>query len=315
MTKKIIAIGNAIVDIVCSVDDAFLENNALVKGSMSLIDEKIAEKLSELKVEKITSGGSASNTIAALAQFGKSCAFIGRVGDDEFGARFVSEIEKDNTSFIGRVSRGEISAKSFILVTPDAQRTMCTFLGCASNISQDLVNEKDFKNLEIFYTEGYLWDSGQNSEVILRAIDIAKNNGGKIAFSLSDAFCVSRHKKDFLELISSKIDIIFANENEAVELVEAKNFADEKLRKFFDDMPEKIFVVTRSENGCAIFHKGKIIEIPAAKIAEIIDSTGAGDAFAAGFLNKFIENEALQNCGEFGNELAGKIIQQFGARF
>jgi sugar/nucleoside kinase (ribokinase family) len=315
MTKKIIAIGNAIVDIVCSVDDAFLENNALVKGSMSLIDEKIAEKLSKLKVEKITSGGSASNTIAALSQFGKSAAFIGRVGDDEFGARFVREIEKDNASFIGAVSRGENSGKSFILVTPDAQRTMCTFLGCAPNISQDLVNEKDFKNLEIFYTEGYLWDSGQNSATLRRAIDIAKNNGAKIAFSLSDAFCVSRHKKDFLELVSSKIDILFANENEALELVEAQNFEDKKLRDFFNQAPEKIFVVTRSEKGCAIFYKEKIVEIPSAKIDKIIDSTGAGDAFAAGFLNQFLENQSLENCGKFGNELAGKIIQQFGARF
>ena len=312
---KIIGIGNAIVDVLCKVEDSFLEKNNLIKGSMSLIDEVTAKNLSELKPEKITSGGSVGNTIAALAQTGASAAFIGKVGSDEFGSRFISEIEKTGASFIGDNSYKKPSAKSFILVTPDAQRTMCTFLGCASDISQDLVNEKDFKNLEIFYTEGYLWDSGQNSEVIVRAIDIAKNNGGKIAFSLSDAFCVSRHKKDFLELISSKIDIIFANENEAVELVEAKNFADEKLRNFFNSMPEKVFIVTRSEKGCVIFHMGKIIKIPAAKIAKIIDSTGAGDAFAAGFLNKFLENKPLQNCGEFGNELAGKIIQQFGARF
>lgn len=315
MTKKIIAIGNAIVDIVCSVEDSYLENKALAKGSMSLIDENIAEKLAKLKVEKITSGGSASNTVAALAQFGKSAAFIGRVGSDEFGERFISEVEKDGASFIGAVSRGEVSAKSFILVTPDAQRTMCTFLGCASRISQDLVNEKDFKNLEILYLEGYLWDSGENSEVLRRAVDIAKNNGAKIAFSLSDSFCVSRHKKDFLELVENKIDIVFANENEAVELVDGKNFADEKMLNFFNKSPEKIFIVTRSEKGCAVFHQGKITEIAAEKVAKIIDSTGAGDAFAAGFLNKFLENESLENCGKFGNELAGKIIQQFGARF
>ncbi len=314
MSKKIIAIGNAIVDVVCSVgEDVLIENN-LIKSSMSLIDEKIAKNLEKLKAEKITSGGSAANTAATAAQFGSNCHFIGRVSNDDFGTKFINEIEKTKTKFIGDVCYNNSTAKSFILVTPDGERTMCTFLGCASNISEDLILEKHFKDSAILYIEGYLWDSSQNSEALKKAINLAKNNGAKIAFCLSDVFCVSRHKEDFLKLVD-EVDIIFANENEIIELCDAKNFSDAKIAEFFAGKKDLIAIATRSEKGCAIFNQGKLIEVATNEVKQIVDATGAGDNFAAGFLSKFLEGKTLEECAAFGNQIAGKILGQFGARF
>lgn len=310
MTKKIIAIGNAIVDIVCKVDDTFLQENNLVKGSMSLIDEEIAQKLSALKPEKITSGGSASNTIAALSQLGCKTAFIGKVGHDEIGKKFISEISKSGCDFISDKIHHKASAKSFILVSPDAQRTMCTFLGCASEISENDIDEKAFEDCAILYLEGYLWDAPATILALKKAIDLAKKNGAKIAFSLSDSFCVSRHKKDFLELIKNHLDIVFANEAEALELTNSDNFAE-----FFNQNKNLIGAITKHEKGCQIFHDNKSVEVAAQKNIKAIDSTGAGDVFAAGFLYGLINNYDLEKSAYFGNLFAAQIIQKFGARF
>jgi sugar/nucleoside kinase (ribokinase family) len=306
--KKILGIGNAIVDVLCKVDDEFLAQNNLIKGSMCLIDEATAQKLSKLNSEKTTSGGSVGNSIAAISQLGGKTAFIGKVGNDEFGKKFISEIEKTGTQFLSDINHEKTSAKSFILVTPDAQRTMCTFLGCASKIDENDISEKSFKDVSILYLEGYLWDAPKTILALKKAIFLAKKMGVKIAFSLSDSFCVARHKSDFLELIKNDLDILFANESEALEL--APNFAE-----IFSYNKNLVAIVTKSEKGCEVFSQEKLIKVPAQKIEKLIDTTGAGDAFAAGFLHHINNSQNLEKSAEFGNLLASKIIQKFGARF
>lgn len=315
MTKKTIAIGNAIVDILCKVDDQFLEENNLIKGSMSLIDEATAQKLSKLTSEKTTSGGSAGNTIALLAQMKNAAAFIGKVGHDEFGQQFIREIEKSGTQFIGSNSYNKLSAISFILVTPDAQRTMCTYLGCASEIDADSLEEKHFEDASHLYLEGYLWDRPETILALKKAIELAKKHHVKIAFTLSDSFCVSRHRHDFLHLIENDLDILFANENELLELTSKERFAVEVASNFFAKHKKLLAVVTRSEKGCVVFQGEKTIEVACDKIAQVVDTTGAGDAFAAGFLHGLINNFTLEKSAQLGNKYAGKIIQKFGARF
>jgi len=311
MTKKIIGIGNAIVDILCKIDDEFLAKNSFVKNSMSLIDDETAQKLSKLKSEKITSGGSCGNTIAALAQLGVNCDFIGKVANDEFGKKYIEEIQKTSAKFINKNRANNPSAKSFILVSNDAHRTMCTFLGCASEISEDDIEEESFKDASILYLEGYLWDAPSTILALKKAINLAKKNHVKIAFSLSDSFCVMRHKKDFLELIKNDLDIVFANESEALELCDNGNLDD-----FFHQYKKLIAVITRSENGCMVFENGKkVVDMEAEEIEKLIDTTGAGDSFAAGFLYGLIEGSNLKKSAHFGNVLAAKIIQKFGARF
>ncbi|MBP7710175.1 MAG: adenosine kinase [Rickettsiales bacterium] len=308
MTKKILTIGNAIVDILCKVDDAFLEKNSLIKSSMSLIDEATAQELSGVNSEKITSGGSAGNTAAALAQLGNKTTFIGKVGHDDFGKKFISEIEKSGADFLRNKNHHKPTAKSFILVTPDANRTMCTFLGCASEITEFDIEEKAFQGASILYLEGYLWDAPATILALKKAISLAKKNGAKVAFSLSDSFCVARHKADFLELIQNDLDILFANEDEALEL--APNFV-----KIFAQNKKLIAVVTKSEKGCEVFAGEKSVKIAAEKIEKLVDTTGAGDAFAAGFLHGLVNDFDLEKSAKLGNLIASKIIQKFGARF
>jgi len=313
--KKTIGIGNAIVDILCKVDEKFLTNHNLIKGSMSLIDEDTAQKLSELTPEKITSGGSVGNTIATMAQMGNYTGFIGKVGHDKFGQQFICEIEKNGVEFIGKNSYDKLSAKSFVLVTPDAERTMCTFLGCASEIDPTFIEDKSFANASCLYLEGYLWDREETILALKKAIETAKKYNLKIAFSLSDAFCVSRHRHDFLELIAKDLDILFANENEVLELISKERFSAEFLANFFNKNKKLIAVVTRGAKGCVIFQNEKIIEVATANIEEVTDTTGAGDAFAAGFLHGLENDLTLEKSAALGNQLAGKIIQKFGARF
>lgn len=317
--KSILGIGNAIVDVVCKVDDNFLEEHSLIKGSMSLIDENMAENLSKLKSETIASGGSIANTIAALAQLKNTTFFLGKVAHDGFGKKFITEIEKTGVRFISKNFSNQISAKSFILVTPDAQRTMCTFLGCASQISEDDVLEHDIKNASILYLEGYLWDQDSTILALKKAISLAKSHKLKIAFSLSDLFCVARHKKDFLELIANDLDIIFANENEIKELLDLQDLANEinleKVKNYFSKNKKLIAVVTRSEKGCLVFNENNVIEVTTSKVENLVDTTGAGDAFAAGFLHGYSKGFTLEDSAKKGNLLAGKIIQKFGARF
>jgi len=310
MTKKILGIGNAIVDILCKVDDQFLAKNNLIKGSMSLIEEETAQKLSHLDLEKITSGGSAGNTIAALAQLGVDSALIGKVATDHFGKKFITEIEKTGASFVNENFSKNVSASSFILITPDAQRTMCTFLGCASEIDESDINEKHFEDASILYLEGYLWDGDDTIKALKKAISLAKKNNVKIAFSLSDLFCVARHKEDFLQLIENDLDILFANENEAAELSAKKD-----LPNFFSKNKKLIIVITKSDKGCEVYTHNDRFIIAAQKVDKLIDTTGAGDVFAAGFLYGLVNDFDLKKSASFGNILASKIIQKFGARF
>jgi len=316
MTNKIIGIGNAIVDFFAPVQDEFLENLNLNKASMQLVDKDFLQKINNIKIEKFSSGGSVGNAIATLAQLGNEVDFVGVVGDDDTGQKFISDIEKIGANFKGKVLANEITASSFILVTPDAQRTMLTNLGCASKINQTHFDEKDFKNAKILFIEGYLWDNSTTIMALKKSINLAKNSNLKIAFSLSDSFCVIRHHQDFLNLIKNDIDILFANESEVMELLGLKEFNQEKIHQFFLDInPNIIVALTRSEKGCIVIGHNKIITIPTIKVEKIIDTTGAGDNFASGFLFYYVRNFDLQKCGEFGNFLAGKIIQKFGARF
>ena len=316
MTDKIIGVGNAIVDFLAKAEDNFLTKFEVEKGSMQLIDEDFVENLSHLSIEKFSSGGSVGNTIATLAQLGNDVDFIGVVGDDETGKKFIDDIKKSGANFNGKILSNQKTASSFILVTQDAQRTMLTHLGCASRIEESHFHENDFKNAKILYIEGYLWDAPQTILALKKSIDLAKKNNVKIAFSLSDSFCVERHHQGFLDLIKNDVDILFSNEAEALKLTQLESFNQDKIQQFFTKLnPNIIVALTRSEKGCIIIKKDKILEISTKKIEKIVDTTGAGDNFASGFLYYFVRNFDLNKCGEYGNLLAGKIIQKFGARF
>ena len=318
LDRKVIGIGNAIFDIVCEVSEEFLVKHSLVKGSMSLIDESIANKLSKLQPVKISSGGSAGNTIATISQLGNPSSFIGKVAEDEFGKQFIAEIEKSGTYYSSKSYADSASAKSFILVTEDGQRTMCTFLGCASQITTNDIDEGVIKGHDILYLEGYLWDQDSTIEALKKAIQIAKNNKIKIAFTLSDFFCVARHKNDFLKLIANDLDILFANEQEIQELLDIKDITRDDfghLNDFFAKNKNLIAVITREKNGYIVFDHGKFSAQTAHKVNNVVDSTGAGDAFAAGFLYEFSNGKSAFEAAKKGNLCASKIIQKFGARF
>jgi fructokinase len=315
MTNKIIGIGNAIVDFLAKAEDNFLEKLNFEKGSMYLVSENFLKDLNNLSIEKFSSGGSVGNTIATLAQLGNEVDFIGVVGDDDTGKKFIDDIKKTGAIFNGKILPNQKTASSFILVTPDAQRTMLTHLGCASNFKKSHFDENSFKNAKILYIEGYLWDASQTILALKKSIDLAKKNNIQIAFSLSDSFCVERNHQDFLKLLNN-IDILFANEDEILQLLDLKDFNQDKIHQFFTKTnPNIIVAITRSEKGCVLMNKDKIFVIPTTKVEKIVDTTGAGDSFASGFLYYFVRNFDLEKCGEYGNFLAGKIIQKFGARF
>lgn len=316
--KKIIAIGNAITDLVCKTDDQFLADHSLIKGSMSLIDEATSQKLAELAQIKVTSGGSAANTATAFTGLGGNAAFIGKVALDDFGRKFIEEINKASVEFCCKNFAENASANSFILVTDDAQRTMCTFLGCASQITENDIDENDIKSADIMYLEGYLWDQPSTINALKKAITLAKKNDVKIAFTLSDSFCVARHKKDFIHLIENDLDILFANEDEIKELLHIKDIEKDdfaKIHQFFAQNDKLIAAVTRSNKGCVIFDKDRHYLEEASQIDKLVDTTGAGDCFAAGFLFGLVDGYDLRKSAWLGNQVAGKIIQKFGARF
>lgn len=320
MTKNndIIAIGNAIVDIICEVDDLYLKNRNLIKGSMSLIHEKGAIELSELNHQKIISGGSAANTIATISKLGQKCEFIGKVSDDRFGKKFISQMQEIGVNYVSKQYSDQQSAKSFILITPDKERTMCTFLGCAGEIEEEDIAKDNIANSKILYLEGYLWDNNKTINSLKKAINIAQENNTKIAFTLSDSFCVSRHKNDFINLIKNDLDILFANEEEIKEIVGLNNIEEnnyENLHQFFHNNKKLTAAITRGEKGCVIFKNNHHYEIKCDPVNKIVDLTGAGDAFAAGFLSGLIANYDLEKSAKIGNELGAKIIQKFGARF
>ena len=307
---KILGIGNAIVDVICKVDDNFISKNNLTKSTMKLIFEENEFKnlLSNLKVEKTVSGGSVANSIVGISQLGNKVGFIGKVSDDEFGSKYEEGLKKENVEYFYSKKREELpTGTCLILVTPDSERTMCTFLGTAGKINSSDVNIQAVKDSEIIFLEGYLWDEGEPKKAFDKAIDSAN----KVAMSLSDLFCVDRHKPHFLELVKNKLDITFANEQEISSLIGAKNFQDVVN---FSKQLDRLIVITRGENGAVAIKGGNIEECGANKNLKIVDLTGAGDLFAAGFLHGHVNKLSIKQSLEKGTEMSSKVIQQIGAR-
>ena len=306
---KIIGIGNAIVDVICKVEDKYLSDNGLTKSTMKLVDESEFKKLlSTLKVENTVSGGSVANSIVGLSQLGNKVGFIGKVNDDDLGQKYENGLKKENVDyFYSKKKEDTPTGTCLILVTPDSERTMCTFLGTAGKINENDVDINSVKESKITFLEGYLWDEGEPKS----AFDKAIQNSNKVAMSLSDLFCVERHKKHFLNLVKEKIDITFANEQEITSLIDAKNF-EEVIS--FGKRNEKILVITRGENGSIAINKNKVIECESEKNLKLVDLTGAGDLFAAGYLHGYINNLTAIESLKKGTEMASKIIQKIGAR-
>jgi len=307
---KILGIGNAIVDIICKVDDTFIQKNNLTKSTMKLFfdENEFKSLLTNLKIEKTISGGSVANSIVGISQLGDKVGFIGKVSDDEFGSKYEDGLKKENVEYYYSKKHEELpTGTCLILVTPDSERTMCTFLGIAGKINENDINIDAIKKSEIIFLEGYLWDKGEPK----KAFDKAINNANKVAMSLSDQFCVDRHKPHFLELVKNKLDITFANEQEFTSLIQAKNF-NEVIN--FSKQLNKLIVVTRGEKGAVAIYGEEVIEHGILKNLEILDLTGAGDLFAAGFLHGYINNLSIKNSLKQGTEMSSKIIQQIGAR-
>ena len=306
---KILGIGNAIVDVLCKVDDEFLDKNNLTKSTMKLIDQgEFKSLLSNLNIEETISGGSVANSIVGLSQLKNKVGFIGKVNNDKLGKKYEEGLKKENVNYLYKTKDEPIPTGScLILITPDSERTMCTFLGIAGKINENDVDEKIIKDSELIFLEGYLWDEGEPKKAFEKAIDNAK----KVAMSLSDLFCVKRHKQNFLELVEKKLDLTFANESEIMELINVKNFNE--VIDFAKEINKHI-VITRGEKGAISIFGNEIIEIEANKNLTIKDLTGAGDLFAAGYLHGFINNLSVRNCLELGTKLSSKVIQQIGAR-
>ncbi len=307
---KILGIGNAIVDVICKVDESFITENGLTKSTMKLIfDENEFKKLlSNLKIEKTVSGGSVANSIVGLSQLGDKVGFIGKVNDDDLGIKYEEGLKKENVEYFYSKKKEELpTGTCLILITPDSERTMCTFLGTAGKINENDVNVNAVKNSEITFLEGYLWDEGDPKS----AFDKAIQNSNKVAMSLSDLFCVERHKSHFLDLVKNKLDIIFANEQEIISLIDAKNF-DEVIS--FSKNLGKLIVLTRGEKGSIAINKDEIVECDVQKNLKIVDLTGAGDLFAAGFLHGVVNNLSTKESLEKGTKMSSKVIQQIGAR-
>ena len=306
---KVLGIGNAIVDLICKVDDKYLLDNKLIKSTMKLVDEiEFKNLLSTLKIENSISGGSVANSIVGLSQLGNKVGFIGKVNNDDLGEKYEKGLKKENVHYLYKKKKEQISTGScLILITPDSERTMCTFLGTAAQINDQDINENDIQNSELIFLEGYLWDEGEPK----KAFDKAIKSSGKIAMSLSDLFCVERHKVHFLELVKNKLDIVFANEQEISSLINAKSFKD--VISFSQNLNKNI-VITRGEKGAVSIYDNKIVECEAKKDLKIKDLTGAGDLFAAGYLHGYINNLSIEDCLKKGTELSSQIIQKIGAR-
>ena len=306
---KILGIGNAIVDVICKVQDSFLTDNELTKSTMKLVDESEFKKLlSSLKIEETVSGGSVANSIVGLSQLGNKVGFIGKVNDDDLGKKYEEGLKKENVKYFYSKKKEELpTGTCLILITPDSERTMCTFLGTAGKINKNDVDVNAVKSSEITFLEGYLWDKGEPKT----AFDKAIQNSNKVAMSLSDLFCVERHKPHFLDLVKNKLDITFANEQEIISLIDAKNF-DEVIS--FSKNFGKLIVLTRGEKGSIAINRNEVVECDIQKNLKIIDLTGAGDLFAAGFLHGQVNNLSLKESLEKGTEMSSKVIQQIGAR-
>ncbi|WP_440650747.1 adenosine kinase [Candidatus Pelagibacter sp. HIMB1495] len=307
---KILGIGNAIVDVICKVDDNFIDQNNLTKSTMKLFfdENEFKSLLKNLKIEKTVSGGSVANSIVGISQLGDETGFIGKISDDEFGSNYEHGLKRENVEYFYSKKREELpTGTCLILVTPDSERTMCTFLGIAGKINENDVSSDAIKKSEIIFLEGYLWDEGEPK----KAFDKAINNANKVAMSLSDLFCVNRHKPHFLNLVKNKLDITFANEQEITSLIDAKNFG-EVIN--FSKKLNRLVVITRGENGAVAIKGDEVVENGIEKNLKIADLTGAGDLFAAGFLHGYINKLSTKECLEKGTEMSSKVIQQIGAR-
>ena len=306
---KILGIGNAIVDVLCRVDDEFLKKNDLTKSTMKLIDEKeFKTLLSSLDIEQTISGGSVANSIVGLSQLNNNVGFVGKVNNDKLGKKYEEGLKKENVNYLYQIKDEPIPTGScLILITPDSERTMCTFLGTAGKINDKDINSEIVKNVEITFLEGYLWDEGEAKKAFEKAI----LNSNKVAMSLSDIFCVERHKKEFLNLVKNKLDIIFANEQEILSLVNSSSFSDAIS---FSKELDKNIVITRGNKGSISIKGNQIYEYKANKIDNVVDLTGAGDLFAAGYLHGIINKMNINECLAKGTELSSKIIQITGAR-
>ncbi len=307
---KILGIGNAIVDVICKVEDDFITKNNLTKSTMKLIfdDKEFKDLLSDLKIEKTVSGGSVANSIVGLSQLGNEVGFIGKVNDDDLGGKYEDGLKQEKVKYIYSKKKEELpTGTCLILVTPDSERTMCTFLGTAGKINEKDVSEDAIKQSEIILLEGYLWDEGEPKKAFEKAIQSAN----KVAMSLSDQFCVDRHKPHFLELVKNKLDITFANEQEIMSLINAKSF-DEVIT--FSKSLGKIIVLTRGEKGAVAVYGDEVVECGVKEGLKIVDLTGAGDLFAGGFLHGHVNNLSLKESLDKGTEMSSKVIQQIGAR-
>jgi len=306
---KVLGIGNAIVDVICKVEESFLSENNLTKSTMKLVDEAEFKKLlSNLKIEETIAGGSVANSIVGLSQLGNSVSFIGKVNNDELGNKYEKSLTNEKVKYCYQKKEEAIpTGTCLILITPDFERTMCTFLGIAGKISDKDIDENEIKNRELIFLEGYLWDEGEPKAAFNKAINISN----KTAMSLSDQFCVDRHKKSFLHLVNNKLDITFANEQEILSLIDAKNF-DEVIS--FAKQLGKLIVITRDEKGSIAIQNNEIVECDSKKNLKIVDLTGAGDLFAAGFLHGYVNKLSIKESLEKGTEMSSKIIQKIGAR-
>ena len=307
---KVLGIGNAIIDIICKVDENFIKQNNLIKSTMKLIfDENEFKKLLiNLKIERTVSGGSVANSIVGLSQLGNDVGFIGKVSEDDFGEKYEMGLKKEKVNYIYSKKRESLpTGTCLILVTPDSERTMCTFLGVAGKINEKDINDNAVKESEIVFLEGYLWDEGEPKKAFEKAISCAN----KVAMSLSDKFCVDRHKSHFFDLVKNKLDITFANEDEIMSLINAKDFKE--VLTFAKEI-KKLLIITRGEKGAISIRGDEVIEVGIKKNLNIIDLTGAGDLFAAGYLHGLINNFKRRECLDKGTEMSSKIIQQIGAR-
>jgi fructokinase len=313
MNKKILGIGNAIVDVLTKVNDEFLIKNNLVKGSMKLIDKSEFESLHKsIKIEKVVAGGSVANTMAGISYLKGSPSFIGKVNSDKFGDLYKKSLEDIDVNF-PYIKKDEFlpTGASIILITPDSERTMCTYLGISSHLSANDISKNSILDHELIFLEGYLWDKGDSEKMFKHAINIAKENKIRIAMSLSDIFCVTRHKQDFYNLLRNDLNILIGNENEINELTGKKNLLDSinQLKEF-----DKLIVITRSNKGSLAIKNNEVINCESIKVDKVLDLTGAGDLFAAGFLKEYLDKSDIKKCLTVGSIAASKIIQKIGAR-
>ena len=308
---KILGIGNAIIDVICKVEDSFISKNNLTKSTMKLFfdENEFKNLLTNLKIEKTVSGGSVANSIVGISQLGNKTGFIGKISDDKFGSNYEEGLKKEKVEYFYSKKKEELpTGTCLILVTPDSERTMCTFLGTAGKINEKDVSTDAIKKSEIIFLEGYLWDEGEPK----KAFDKAINKANKVAMSLSDLFCVDRHKTNFLNLVKNELDLVFANEGEITSLIDAKNFNE--VISFGKEI-KKHLIVTRGDKGAVSIYNNRIEEIDSRKDLKIVDLTGAGDLFASGYLHGFINNFSQKECLIKATEMSSKIIQQIGARF